>query len=177
MTLKIVIVNGSLRTPSRTGLLLDALHAAIAKHIAGDVQSIHLAHDAPAIFSALSRDALAPEGLRLIETVENADLLLVGTSVYRASYTGALKHLFDLVQRQALAGKVAVLAATGGSPLHSLMIEHQMRPLMGFFKMFTAPTGLYASDLDFTDGALANPALTTRIDRAAEEAVRLLGGG
>jgi FMN reductase len=176
MTLKIVIVNGSLRTPSRTGLLLSALSAALTTRVQGDVHSIHLAQDAPAIFSALTRETLSPDGHALIETVEAADLLLVGTSVYRASYTGALKHLFDLVQRQALVGKVGVLVASGGSPAHSLMIEHQLRPLLGFFNVFTAPTGLYASDLDFTEGALSNPLLASRIERAADEAVRLLQG-
>jgi FMN reductase len=89
----------------------------------------------------------------------------------------ALKHLFDLVHRQALMGEVAVLVATGGTPLHSLVIEHQMRPLLGFFNVFTAPAGLYASDPDLTDGALSNPALASRIERAAEAAARLLGRG
>jgi FMN reductase len=174
MTLRIVIVNGSIRVPSRTSLLLSALSSAITTRIEGRVQDIHLARDAPLFFSALSRDGLVPEAVRLLETIEAADLLLIGTSVYRASYTGALKHLFDLVQRQALVGKVAVLAASGGSPLHSLVIEHQLRPLLGFFNVFTAPTGLYASDLDFKDGALSSPALVGRIERAADEAVRLL---
>lgn len=174
MTPRIVVVNGSLRTPSRTGILLSALSSAIATRIPGELQSIHLAHDAPAIFSGLSRETLSPGGERLIETVEAADLLLVGTPVYRASYTGALKHLFDLVHRQALAGKVAILVASGGSPLHSLVIEHQLRPLLGFFNVYTAPTGLYASDADFKDGALSNAVLASRVERAADEAVRLM---
>ena len=84
MAVKVVIVNGSVRTPSRTGTLLSAVSAAVAAQTETDVQTIHLAGDAPAIFSALKRDALSSDGERIIRMVEAAELLLVGTSVYRA---------------------------------------------------------------------------------------------
>ena len=46
--------------------------------------------------------------------------MIVGTPVYRASYTGALKHLFDLMHYGP--GRHAVLlAATGGTRMHGLV--------------------------------------------------------
>jgi FMN reductase len=33
-------------------------------------------------------------------------------------------------------------------------VEHQLRPLFGFFEALTMPTGIYASDRDFADGVL-----------------------
>src|SRR5258708_3563913 len=54
----------------------------------------------PAILDALAR-------------VASARLLLVGTPVYRASYSGLLKCFFDLLPQNALAGKAAILIATG----------------------------------------------------------------
>ncbi len=174
MTVKILSLNGSVRVPSRTGIVLAALRDAIQAQVDAEWDSIHLAQDGQAILTSLSRETLSQEGRRLIDRVEAADLLLVGTPVYRASYTGVLKHVFDLVQRPALNGKAAVLVASGGSPLHSLVIEHQLRPLLGFFNVHTAPTGVYASDADFADGRLTNAAVAERIERAAGEAVRLL---
>ncbi|MEJ1975535.1 MAG: NAD(P)H-dependent oxidoreductase [Acetobacteraceae bacterium] len=174
MAIRILTLNGSVRVPSRTSILLTALRDAIGPYVDAEFDAVHLAQDGLAILTALNRESLSKEGVRLIERVETADLLLVGTPVYRASYTGVLKHLFDLVRRPALSGKAAVLVASGGSPLHSLVIEHQLRPLLAFFNVHTAPTGIYASDADFGEGALANAAITERIARAAKEAAHLL---
>ena len=110
----------------------------------------------------------------IIQRVEKVDLLVVGTPVYRASYTGALKHLFDLVDYRALTGKTVLLAATGGSPYHGLVFEHQLRPLFGFFGAVTVPTGVYGSPDDFVGAELVGPSIRDRISRAASEAVSLL---
>lgn len=101
------------------------------------------------LFRGLTRDSLDAAGEAIVRRVETADLLVVGTPVYRGSYTGALKHLFDLVDRRALAGKTVILAATGGSRLHGLVLEHQLRPLFGFFGAFTCPTTVYGAPKDF----------------------------
>ena len=47
-----------------------------------------------------------------------------------------------------------VLTATGGGDRHALIVEHQLRPLFGFFEALTLPTAVYATDKDFTDGVL-----------------------
>ena len=60
--------------------------------------------------------------------IESADALIVATPVYRGSYTGLFKHLFDLVDHEALIGTPVLLAATGGSDRHSLVIDHQFGP-------------------------------------------------
>lgn len=95
-----------------------------------------------------------------------ADALVVGSPVYKGSYTGLFKHLFDLVDPAALAGKPILLGATGGGDRHALVIEHQMRPLFGFFEAATIPTGVYAGAADLVDGRPASPALLDRLDRA-----------
>ncbi len=65
-----------------------------------------------------------------LAAVEAADALIVGTPVYRASFTGLFKHFFDFVEQTALVGYVPVLlAASGGSDRHALVLEHQLRPL------------------------------------------------
>ncbi|KWT71390.1 FMN reductase [Hyphomicrobium sulfonivorans] len=102
---------------------------------------------------------------------EQADLLILGTPVYRATYTGVFKHFFDLVDRDAMRDRKAVLCATGGSPLHGLMLEHQMRPLMGFFSMQTITTGLFGLTDDFADGRVVSPDLNKRIERVTSEVV------
>ena len=165
-------ISGSLSVSSRTTALVKAI---VDRFQPGaDVALLELAQDAPALFATLPRGARSGRAKAIIEAVERADLLVVGSPVYRASYTGALKHLFDLVEYRALEGRPVVLCATGGTPLHGLMIEHQLRPLFGFFKALTVPTAVYALETDFDGYALSNPEVEERGDRAAGEARRQL---
>lgn len=112
-------------------------------------------------------EAYRPETQDAVRRVEAADALVVGTPMYRGTYTGALKNLFDLVRNEPMAGKVVGLVATGGSDHHFLAIEHGLRPLFGFFRAFTVPGGVYAHAAHFTESQLT--------DRDIREAARDLG--
>jgi FMN reductase len=59
-----------------------------------------------------------------------------------------------------------LIGATGGGPRHALVIEHQLRPLLGFFEAQTLATGIYAAEPDFDEGAIASAAALERLDRA-----------
>ncbi len=165
---RIVGVSGSLGTPSRTTSLVRSILARFEAH--AETSLLELAVEAPALFATLPTGPRGGRAAAVIEAVETADLLVVGSPVYRASYTGALKHLFDLVDRRALEGTPVLLCATGGTPLHGLMPDHQLRPLFGFFNAITIPTAVYALDGDFDGHALHSIAVSERIDRAAAEA-------
>lgn len=176
MGLSIVGIAGNVTRPSRTSVLVRAVVDALAERTGGTPRQIELVEVAPVLFAALTRDRLAGEAAEIIRAVEAADVLVVGSPVYRASYTGALKHLFDLVRHDALAGRPVILAATGGSALHGLVTEHQLRPLFGFFNALTVPTTVYATEDDFRDYRITNPQIAVRIERAVGEAARLVAG-
>lgn len=172
--MKILGLSGNVKRPSRTASLVEAIVTAVQVRFGFDAKTIELVDAAPVLFKALRADQLDAEGRALVDAVEAADVLVVGSPVYRASYTGALKHLFDLVDYRALTGKRVILAATGGTPLHGLMTEHQLRPLFGFFNALTLPTAVYATEADFTDYALTSPIVRQRIERVVVELAGVL---
>lgn len=170
----ILSISGSITSPSRTANLVDAIDTEIERQSGLSVEKIRLSQDAPALFRALRSNGLDEEGRRIVSAVEEADVLVVASPVYRASYTGALKHLFDLVDYRVLAGKPVLLAATGGTPLHGLMIDHQLRPLFAFFNALTLPTSIYATDAHFSGHSLESAEIKARIERAVAELLPLL---
>ncbi|MBP2448555.1 FMN reductase [Rhizobium leguminosarum] len=172
--MNILVLSGNVKRPSRTASLVSVIADRLRQRIGGHLQSIELVDAAPVLFCALRADQLDTEGKAIIAAVEGADIIIVGSPAYRASYSGALKHLFDLVDYRALADKRVVLAATGGTPLHGLMLEHQLRPLFGFFNAMTVPTAVYALEDDFANHQLTNPAVLERIDRAIEEIAAIM---
>ena len=169
----IVGISGSLTRPSRTTALVGAILDRLAGD--GDVRLIELVDVAPHLFAAMPRGSLSGQAEAVVEAVEHADLLVVGSPIYRASYTGALKHLFDIVDHRALQSTPVLLAATGGTPLHGLMIEHQLRPLFGFFNALTLPTAIFALETDFDGHVLTSDSVVERVDRAVVEARGQLG--
>lgn len=170
----LVKINGSPTQPSKTGILIDAVGDAIAEATPIDSFTIALSDVGHSLMCGLTRPEVSAKGEALLRLAESADILIIGTPVYRAAYTGLLKHFFDLVDRDAMRDRKAVLCATGGSPMHGLVIEHHLRPLMGFFAIQTATTGLYGLSEDFANGQISSPALQERVDRAAREAISLL---
>ena len=101
-------------------------------------------------------------------------MLVVATPVFRGSYTGLFKHFFDFIDQDALIDKPVLLAATGGSERHALVIDHQLRPLFSFFQARTLPLGVYATDKDFVDYRLQDDALITRAHLAVQRALPLI---
>ena len=161
-------ISGSLSAPSRTTALVRAILARFAPHAA--TRLVELAKVAPTLFAERPKLPRSGEADEIIQAVQTADLLVVGSPVYRASYTGALKHLFDLVDYRSLENTPVLVCATGGTPLHGLMLDHQLRPLFAFFKSLVLPTSIYALESDFDRDALRSIDVSERIDRAAAEA-------
>ena len=108
-----------------------------------------------------------------LAAVASARLLLVGTPVYRASYSGLLKVFFDLFPQDALAGVVAIPIATGAGSAHALVIDHALRPLLASVGALVVSTGVYATDAEFTPTG-PGAAVVARVDRAVTEAQEVL---
>ena len=172
--IKVVAVSGSVQKPSRTVVLVEELLASLGDAVPIDVHVIELGQLAPQIGGALYRSQLSPAVEAELARIESADLLVVASPVYRASFTGLFKHLFDLVHHEALIDTPVLLAATGGSDRHALVIDHQLRPLFSFFQARTLPLGVYASEQDFDGYEISNPALRERIALAVARAVPIL---
>jgi FMN reductase len=178
--LSIVGVAGNIARPSRTAALLSAILAEISALQSAQSRIIELVDVGPHLFQpfvperlqSFALERLPPEARSAIQAIESADALVVATPVYKGSYSGALKHLFDLVRPNALTGKPVLVAA--GSPLHGLVTEHQLRPLFGFFNALTLPTAIFALESDFQNYRIDKPELLARVKRAAAEFVELL---
>ncbi len=173
--LSIVGISGNVTKPSRTAVLVGDILKAIERRTGGTAELIELVDAAQHVFGALTPDRLEGEARRIVRTIEQADIIVAGTPVYRAAYTGALKHLMDLVQQNALVGTPVVLVATGGTPMHALVTEHHLRPLFAFFKAMSVPTTIFAVESDFADYRIVNPAILDRVERVADEAVSAYG--
>ena len=177
---RVVIFCGNLRRPSRSRVLTEALGAEVGCRVPVDLKVYDILDAGPGFGSALARSDLLLPAARIIDGIESADALIVGTPVYNGAYTGLFKHLIDFIDPGRLAGKPVALTATGRGLRHALMVEHALRPLFGFFAALTIPTAVYASEADFTESGdevghiVTEAGIRARLAGAADEFSRLI---
>lgn len=168
---RIVAVSGSPTAPSRTTALVYDVAQTLAEQVDGEVELVELAPLLGELGQGVWRSELGPAAQDALETVERADVLVVGSPAYRASYTGLFKLFFDHIGQYALTDTPVLLTATGGSDRHALLVEHQMRPLFGFFQSHTLPLGIFASEADFENYRVTGAELRGRIDLSIRRAL------
>jgi FMN reductase len=173
-TLRVIVVNGSPHENSKTMGLVDVVLDTLRNMLPISVHRIDVYRLGTGFTQATERDDVGPEIEDELRAAETADLLVAATPVYRGSYTGMFKHFFDLIDQYALANKLVLLTATGGSDHHALVLEHALRPLFGFFQAMTIPVAIFAPAGDFDGTTLLNPHVYSRIEMALTDVVDLL---
>jgi FMN reductase len=165
----VVGFSGNFTRPSKTCGFVEHVVKEIARRHGLSASTYDVVDVGSSLGTAKWARELDAQAADVLRQVVEADVLVVGTPTYKGSYTGLFKHFFDLVDPAALKGKPIVLLATGGGERHALIVEHQLRPLFGFFEAFTLPTAVYASDKDFSDGVLVSEAIRKRVGLALDD--------
>jgi len=170
----VVAISGSVNRPSKSLALAHAVAAATSRRIDLHLTSFDIIDAGPGLGAAFARSELSDDARRVVEAIEQADAIIAISPVYKGSYTGLFKHLFDFVSPNSLAGKPVLVGATGGGHRHGLVVEHQMRPLFGFFSALTVPTSVYLSEHEFENGEPSDASALERIDQAGAQLGALL---
>ena len=170
----LAVIVGSTSLQSRTAALTKAIAAAVAQRVPVTIHTVSLHNLRAQIALADSAKDLSGAALEALQHIENADLVIAGSPVYKGSYSGLFKHLIDLVNPDSLVNVPVILSANGGGERHALVVEHQLRPLFAFFRAHTIPTSVYAGEAELAGYAVSSPALQARIDEAATQAAQVL---
>lgn len=172
----LVVVSAGLSQPSSTRLLADRLSGAAVERAATagvrlNVKNVELRDVAHDLMNHMLT-GFPPAALKdVLDDVEGADGLIAVTPVFNASYSGLFKSFFDVLDKDALADKPVVIAATGGTARHSLALEHALRPMFAYLRAVTVPTAVFAASEDW-GGDEGEGQLRGRVERAAGELAR-----
>lgn len=170
---KIVGISGHLATPSRTSWLAGHLVERVAQATGGTGKACSVI-DAADLGRTFERKTAPPALEASLRDIENCDVLVAVTPVYKGSYAGLFKHLIDLVDMKALADRPVIVAATGYSERHAGVVDYHLRPLFSFFGANVMAAGIFAGKPDIDDQYRLSPALQASIDNAVGQAVRAL---
>ncbi|MDQ0990673.1 CE1759 family FMN reductase [Streptomyces sp. V3I7] len=176
--MKLTIITGGVREPSSTRLLADRLAAAVSKELEerGDTVELSFVELRPlahpimdAMLTGFTGEALESA----FEEVRSADGVIAVTPAFNASFSGLFKSFFDVLPEETLADMPVLIAATGGTERHSLVLEHALRPMFSYLHAIVSPRPVYAATGDFGSQS-GSAALGSRITSAADDFTRLL---
>ena len=118
----------------------------------------------------LAADAQDPSIAAAVSAVEQADLVVIGTPIYKAAYSGLLKVFLDLLPPDALRHKLVLPLATGGSPAHFLALDYALKPVLSALGARHVLDGVFATDAQLrrheAGGFVPEADLIARLDRA-----------
>lgn len=165
----VVALVGNPRPGSRTLGAATVLARALAGHLGtgADPAVVDLAAHAPGLHA---QPRPADVGTALA-TVAGADVLVVATPVYKASFTGLLKSFLDLYGPDALDGVVAVPLVVSATPAHALVGEVHLRPVLVELGATVPTRTLSVLDADLAD---LGPAVARWWERAERPLRRAL---
>ncbi len=165
----VLLLAASPSPKSRSAALLEIARGALESR---GVESLTLSlRDLPAEPLLLGHHAHAALADAL-GRVADARAVVIATPIYKAAYSGLLKVFLDLLPQAGLRGKRVWPLATGGSPAHTLALDHSLRPVLDNLGAEQVLQSVYAleSQLAWQD-ALASvrvdAEIRTRIDQGA----------
>jgi FMN reductase len=173
----VAIISAGVSDPSSTRLLADRIAQRSIDVLRGlgtnaTIAVVDLAPIATEIAQSLVAGFPSDRVQAAIERLANADAIIASTPVYKAGISGLFKSFADLIDDDLLIAKPVILAATGGTARHAMVVDEQLRPLFAFLRAIPVPTSLYAAPEDW-----GSPELGKRITRAATELALLVRSG
>jgi len=128
---QIIVLSGSPTTYSHTALVLQQISDLLA-YRGCNVKKVSVRDVEPeTIFNARFDD---PQITSIVNDFKNADGIVIGSPVYKGSYTGVLKALIDLFPEDSFKGTPVLPVMVGGSSHHMLAIEYGLKPLLSALK-------------------------------------------
>jgi FAD reductase [NAD(P)H] len=110
---------------------------------------------------------------KVINLLSNADLYIIVSPIFHGTFSGALKNLFDLISPQVMKNKVIGFAAVGGNYKHYLMVENQLKPIVGYFGAHVAPNYVFVHNEDFKNNQITNQEILNQITDFSREIINM----
>ena len=132
---QVIALSGNPRPQSRTHRLAATLAGELAQvlsvgRLSGQKSTASVGEIELAGIGARVLEQGDPAAAAAVNQVLAADILVIASPAYKASYSGLLKSFLDRFGSGSLAGKTAVPIMLGGLPGHQLAVHVHFSPLL-----------------------------------------------
>ena len=151
-------IHGTVTSPGRLHQALQiALDAASANDTSISTDLLHLGDYQISFADGRPAEDYGHDTGKVLEQVMSAEMYIIATPIFRASFTGALKNLLDHIPVEGLMGKAIGLICMGATDHHYLTADTQLRPVLNWFGSHLVPGQVYLQSRNFQDGKRCDP--------------------
>lgn len=173
-------IAGSVSNHSKTRTAIEIALQAAADEFDIETNLLHLAEYELETADGRKLDEYTGDTARALDLIINSDSYLIGTPVYRGSYSGVLKNLFDLIPRgkwqsdkAPLENRPVGLVATGATDHHYLSVSQELGPIASFFGSYQVGGGIYINASQFDDNQIVDEEIIQRLQKLGKSTVEL----
>ena len=167
-------IHGTVTNPGRLHQALESALAAAAAHDSSiTTEFLHLGDHQISFADGRPPEAYGDDTEKVLEQVTSADMYIIATPIFRASFTGALKNLLDHIPVEGMMGKACGLIGMGATDHHYLTVDTQLRPVLAWFGAHLVPGQVYLKSQHFQDGKLAEPKAIAGLETLGRSVIAL----
>ena len=167
-------ISGSLTAGGSTRTVVDAALAAAHAHAPDITTEVIDLRDVTISFCDGRPPADYPDDTpHVLERINAADAYIIGTPIYRGSYTGVLKNLLDHIPVEAFMGKVAGLIGNAYTDHHYLSIDQELKPVLAWFNMHIVPGSVYVRADQMKAGEITDEVVRDHLRQLGEAVISL----
>ena len=167
-------IHGTVTNPGRLHQALESALAAAAAHDSSIItELLHLGDHQISFADGRPPEAYGDDTEKVFEQVTSADMYIIATPIFRASFTGALKNLLDHIPVEGMMGKACGLIGMGATDHHYLTVDTQLRPVLAWFGAHLVPGQVYLKSQHFQDGKLAEPKAIVGLETLGRSVIAL----
>lgn len=177
---KLLGIVGSLSNPSKTRTAVEVALGAAENEFEIETAVLHLAEFDIDPADGRKLDEYSGDTADALNLIIESDAFLIGTPVYRGSYSGALKNLFDLIPRgkwqspeAPLEDRPLGLIATGATDHHFLSVAQELGPIAAFFGSHQIGSGVYVNSSQFSGGQIIDEEVISRLETLGKATAEL----
>ena len=174
MSHQVVLIAGSPQRESRSSQVLAALGERLA---AGGVRTRRFGLRDFAAEDLVFARAEVPAARAYLHEIQAASAIVLATPVYKATYSGGLKVLLDLIPPDALRGKTILTIATARLGRHFPGVQRALDDLYRFFETGLAIPAVFLLDEQVRlepRGLVYDPSAEAAVDKAAKALLHAL---
>lgn len=173
-------IAGSVSDPSNTRAAVEVALQAAADEFEVRTEILHLAEFNLDTADGRKLDEYTGDTASALDLILNSKAFIIGTPVYRGSYSGALKNLLDLIPRgkwqsdkAPLENRAIGLIATGATDHHYLSVSQELGPISSFFGSYAIGAGVYAQSSQFKNHQVTDDKVKERLKKLGKATIEL----
>ena len=169
--MKVVVISGSPRKNANTQIIMKYV-LEYAKLKNPDIKLINLSDGQIECYRG--PDEEYNEATKNAQKdITEADVWLIGSPIYNAFFSSALKNLFEYINYKKTPGKVAGIAILAAGNIGFINVQTLITQLLSYFRVITNPKAVFLTTEAVTENSVSDIDIQNRLKEMVDETLQI----